>query len=251
MQRSFPSTGIRIEHVRVRRGDAIAVDDLDATLPAGAVTAIVGGNGSGKSTLIEALAGLLPLAAGRIEGLPTARALVVQRTEGGERLPLTGRQAVAMGLWRERGLLRRIGAAGRARVAEALDAVGMAAIADRQLASMSGGERQRILVAQGLVQDAPLLLLDEPAAAADAEARDRIDAALRWSAARGAVVVVATHDRSSLARADRAILLERGRLIAEGSPVEVAEVQASHAAAALAPQPAGAAVESRITSTGA
>lgn len=131
----------------------------------------------------------------------------------------------------------------------------MAELAERQLSTMSGGQRQRVLVAQGIVQRAPLLLLDEPAAAADAEARDRIDAALAAAAAEGAVVVVATHDRASLARADRALLLEHGRVVAAGSARAVAEAHAARAAAALAPESRGAqrdggAVEWRTTSSG-
>lgn len=245
------SGSVCVTDLVVRRGDAIALDALDCELHAGRVTAVVGGNGSGKSTLLEVLAGVLAPARGTLAGLPDARALVVQRTGGDDRLPLSGRQAVEMGLWRELGALRRIGRHGRGRVDAALDAVGMRAEAHRQLGAMSGGQRQRVLVAQGLVQDAPLLLLDEPAAAADVEARDRIDAALAARAAAGAIVVVATHDRVSLARADHALLLERGRLVASGPPDEVAAAQADRASAALAPQALGAAVDERMTSTGA
>ncbi|GEK80465.1 metal ABC transporter ATP-binding protein [Agrococcus baldri] len=250
---------IRLHELSARRGGALALDRVTCALPAGAVTAIVGGNGSGKSTMLEVLAGVLEPSGGRVDGLPASRALVVQRSESDDRLPLTGRQAVAMGLWRERGLLAPLGADGRRRIDAALAAVGMEGLAERQLPAMSGGQRQRVLVAQGLVQRAPLLLLDEPAAAADAEGRDRIDEALAAAAAVGATVVLATHDRESLARADRAILLERGRLVAEGAPEEVAREQAARAAASLAPaaravqreaQRAGGPVELRTTSSG-
>ncbi|WAC67055.1 ATP-binding cassette domain-containing protein [Agrococcus sp. SL85] len=217
---------VAVRGLAVRRGGALALVDVTCTLRAGAVTAVVGGNGSGKSTLLEALAGLLPIAAGRIDGPPAARALVVQRSEADDRVPLRARQVVAMGLWRERGALGRLGREDRARILAALEEVGAADLADRQLASLSGGQRQRVLVAQGLVQRAPLLLLDEPAAAADAAARDRIDAALAAAAGRGAAVVVATHDRTSLARADRALLLDRGRVVVEGSPAAAAAAQA-------------------------
>ncbi|GAA3591315.1 metal ABC transporter ATP-binding protein [Agrococcus terreus] len=248
-------TGVRAEGLVVHRGGERALDGATCWLPAGAVTALVGGNGSGKSTLLEALAGLAPAAAGTIAGLPAARALVVQRTDAGDRLPLTGRQAVAMGLWGERGMLGRLGAAGRRRVEEALAQVGAEHLADRQLSAMSGGQRQRVLVAQGLVQRAPLLLLDEPGSAADDASRDRIDDALAAAAAEGAVVVVATHDRRSLARADRAVLLDHGLVVAEGAPEAVAAAQAARAAAALAPAAAeaqrGGAVEARTTSSGA
>jgi len=242
---------IRTEGLTVAYGATPVLRGVDLNVADGAAVALLGGNGSGKSTLLEVLAGIVAPTAGAVAGLPDARALVVQRTGGDDRLPLTGRQAVEMGLWRELGPLRRVGAHGRRRVDAALHAVGMRGEAHRQLGAMSGGQRQRVLVAQGLVQDAPLLLLDEPAAAADVEARDRIDAALAERAAQGAIVVVATHDRASLARADRALLLDRGRLVAAGSPDEVAVAQAAWAAAALAPQAGGAPVDERMTSTGA
>lgn len=224
---------IDLSHVHARRGAHPALVDVTASLPTAAVTALVGDNGSGKSTLLEVLAGVLPQD-GDIAGLPERRALVVQRTDLGDRLPLTVRAAVAMGLWRERRLLGRLRAADRARIDAALDVVGMRDNAARPLAALSGGQRQRVLVAQGIVQAAPLTLLDEPTASADAASRDRIDAAMRSLADAGSTVVVATHDRASLARADHALLLERGRVVAAGSPAEVADEQARRAAAALA-----------------
>ncbi|GAA2170852.1 zinc ABC transporter ATP-binding protein AztA [Agrococcus versicolor] len=224
---------IELHHVTAHRGARPALDDVGASLPSGAITALVGDNGSGKSTLLEVLAGTLPHA-GRIDGLPARRALVVQRTDLGDRLPLTAHATVAMGLWAERGLLGRLRAADRARVDAALDAVCMRELAGAGLSTLSGGQRQRVLVAQGIVQDASLVLLDEPTASADAASRDRIDAALRALALRGATVVVATHDRASLARADHAVLLDRGRVVVEGAPAVVAAAQARRAAEALA-----------------
>ena len=108
-----------LRHVRALRGGHPALVDATGHLPVGAVTALVGDNGSGKSTLVEVLAGVLAFE-GSIDGVPERRALVVQRTDLGDRLPMTARAAVAMGLWRERGLLRRLGAADRARIDEAL-----------------------------------------------------------------------------------------------------------------------------------
>ncbi|MFC7431485.1 MULTISPECIES: metal ABC transporter ATP-binding protein [unclassified Agrococcus] len=222
-----------LDRIVAHRDGHPALVDVSLTLPAARVTALVGDNGSGKSTMLEVLAGVLAHD-GAIDGLPERRALVVQRTDLAERLPMTARAAVAMGLWRERGPLRRLTRDDRARVDAALDVVGMRALASRQLAALSGGQRQRVLVAQGLVQDAPLTLLDEPTASADAASRDRIDAAMRALAERGSTVIVATHDRASLARADHAVLLERGRVVAEGVPEEVAAEQVRRAAAALA-----------------
>jgi len=224
---------IALDHVHALRGGRAALADVSCTLPEGSVTALVGDNGSGKSTLLEVLAGVLPFV-GDASGLPDRRALVVQRTDLGDRLPLTVRATVAMGLWRERGLMGRLRRDDRARIDEALEVVGMLSFADRPIAALSGGQRQRALVAQGLVQAAPLTLLDEPTASADAASRDRIDAAMRALADDGATVVVATHDRTSLARADHAVLLERGRVLAAGTPAAVADVQARMAVEALA-----------------
>lgn len=236
----------------MRRGAALALDAVDCRFPAGAVTAVAGGNGSGKSTLLEVLAGLIAPSAGVVSGLPSDRALVVQRMEGEAHVPITAREAVAIGLWRELGLLRRAGAEGRRRIDAALDEVGMLGMSHTQLSAMSGGQRQRVMVAQGIVQDAPLLLLDEPSAAADADARDRIDAALARRAADGAIVVLATHDRTSIARADRVVLLEHGRIVVDGSPDGPEGGRTARAEAALGGQRAGGGpVEERTTSTGA
>jgi len=224
---------VQLVRVGARRDGRVVLADVSCLLPRAAVTALVGDNGSGKSTLLEVLAGTLAHD-GVVAGVPDARALVVQRTDLADRLPLTVRATVAMGLWRERGWLRRLRAGDRHRVATALERVGMLEQAARPLASLSGGQRQRVLVAQGLVQQAGLTLLDEPTASADAASRDRVDAAMRSLADDGSTVVVATHDRTTLARADHAILLDRGRVVAEGPPADVAAVQARMAAEALA-----------------
>ena len=223
---------IVLESVSAERGRRRVLHEVDVRLSPGTVVAVVGDNGSGKSTLLEVLAGVLPHE-GRIDGLPERRALVVQRTGATDLLPLTVRDTVAMGLWCERGALGRLRRQDRRRVAEALEVVGMAGHTRRRLESLSGGQRQRVLVAQGLVQRAPLTVLDEPTASADVASRDRIDAALRMLADDGHCVVVATHDRTSLARADHALLLEGGRLVAHGVPHVVAHEQARRAAAAL------------------
>lgn len=228
----MPPTDIELVDVRVVRDGRAVLADLTTRIPGGAFVAVVGENGSGKSTLLEVLAGTLPHA-GRITGLPRRRGYVVQRTGAGDTLPLTARAAVEMGRWGLRGPLGRLRPDDHAAVDGALDTLGLETLQHRQLRSLSGGERQRVLVAQGLAQEAELTLLDEPTSAADAAACDRIGTAMRAHVERGRTVVVATHDRATLARADHALLLDRGRLVAQGSPHEVAEVQARRAARAL------------------
>lgn len=231
--RLMPWTGLELNDVAAARGGRQVLCDVSCRLWAGSVTAVVGDNGAGKSTLIEVLAGVLPHT-GSIVGVPPRIALVVQRVNASGRLPLTVRATVAMGLWPQRGLVGRLRAHDRQRIDRALASVGMGTCADRPLDTLSGGQRQRVLVAQGLVQNAPLVLLDEPTAAADDLSRDSIDAALRRLATGGRAVVLATHDRISLGRADHALLLHDGQVIAAGSPREVADVHAKRASAALA-----------------
>lgn len=204
-------------HVTVERGEVRALQDVDLDLAAGAVTLLCGGNGSGKSTLLLALAGVLPLTSGTIdglEGLKGARlALVPQVPPVPQRLPLTVGAAVGMGRWADLGLFRRPGRRDREIVAQRLHLLGLDDLAERQLSEVSGGQRQRALVAQALVREAPVLLLDEPTAAADAASSELIHRAARLEADRGATVVMATHDPAAREFADVVVTLDSGRVL--------------------------------------
>ncbi|WP_043534333.1 metal ABC transporter ATP-binding protein [Actinomyces polynesiensis] len=202
-----------MRELHVRRGDVMALRGVDLDFPAGAVTLLCGGNGSGKSTLLLALAGVLPLHSGRVEGLDGTRpALVPQVPPLPQRLPLSVGAAVAMGRWGGLGLLGRVRRSDREAVGERMRLLGVDALALRQLCEVSGGQRQRALVAQALVREAPVLLLDEPTAAADAASRELIHHAARVEADRGATVVLATHDRGARDVADVVVTLDSGRV---------------------------------------
>ncbi len=209
--------------------------DVALAVPAGSTTAVVGPNGAGKSTLLRALAGLAPLTAGRV-------ALGGRGLEdpGGSaaRIPAEGRgigvvfqdhllfphlsalQNVAFGP-RAHGVAPAV-ADGRARAL--LDRLGIAHLADRRPAALSGGQSQRVALARALVLEPSLLLLDEPTAALDAgtrlDVRDLLaDELLRF----GGAAVLVTHDPvDALALADRIQVLEDGRQVQEGAPAEVA-----------------------------
>ncbi|NHI16023.1 zinc ABC transporter ATP-binding protein AztA [Microbacterium excoecariae] len=183
--------------------------DVDAALEPGVVTAIVGANGSGKSTLAEILAGVRAPRAGRVER-PGDVALVVQRAAVPEALPLTVREVAQMGTWRRR-LPRR---KARARAEAALGRVGLEDLARRSFHALSGGQRQRALIAQGIAQDAPVMILDEPAAGLDAESRARVRRILADEAARGRAIGWVTHDEEDVRAADRLIHLAAGRRVA-------------------------------------
>jgi len=215
--------------VTVGYGGHVALRDCDVAVARGSVTALVGPNGSGKSTLLSAIAGLLPLTSGTLtvlgrrpgdNGLAARVAYVLQSTRANESLPITVREVVTMARFARRGLFGRLTAADRQIVAEALEQLDVADLADRHLRELSGGQCQRVLVAQGLAQGADLLLLDEPVTGLDLTSRDRILAVVDNVRSSGGAVVVATHDLADAERADHVVLLA-GRVIAAGSPSEV------------------------------
>lgn len=192
---------------------------LDAEIPALAMTALVGPNGSGKSTLLGVLAGVIQPTSGRLHHAGSRPpAFVPQRGAVGDALPLTVRQTVEMGRWGDRGLWRRPTRQDRDTVDRAMERLGITDLATRQLGELSGGQRQRTLIAQGLAQDSDLLLLDEPTTGLDPEARDRIAALLTELVADGVTVVQATHDLEAARSADACLLLHDGRLAGHGHP---------------------------------
>jgi zinc/manganese transport system ATP-binding protein len=193
---------------------------VTARIPGGRVTALVGPNGSGKSTLLGVLAGVIPVTSGIVERVPRP-AFVVQRSEAPDTLPITARAAVAMGRWAHRGPWRRLTRHDWAVVDSCLARLDILDLATRPLGALSGGQRQRVLLAQGLAQESALLLLDEPATGLDTDSRGRIAAVLRELAADGVTVVHATHDRNAAREADHCLLLDDGRLLAEGTPEEI------------------------------
>ncbi len=181
------------------------------------MTAVVGPNGSGKSTLLGVLAGVIRATSGTVER-PRAPAFVMQRSDVPDALPITVRDTVAMGRWAHRGAWRRLSRRDWSIVDACLARLDIVDLAARPLGSLSGGQRQRALVAQGLAQESDLLLLDEPTTGLDAQADRQIQTALTEAKAAGVTVMLATHDLPSALRADHCLLLDDGRLVAEGPP---------------------------------
>lgn len=180
------------------------------------VTAVVGPNGSGKSTLLKGLAGVLAPLSGRIEldGLKPADIAYLPQDHGIDRqFPMTVGDLVTLGTMGRRGLFGGVSKADRARVANALSAVGMEGFEARAIGSVSGGQLQRALFARVLVQDARLILLDEPFSAIDARTTaDLIDLVGRWPG-EGRTVVMVLHDLDMARRAcPRSLLLARSKV---------------------------------------
>ncbi|MBE1537465.1 zinc ABC transporter ATP-binding protein AztA [Actinomadura algeriensis] len=207
-------TAITMRGIRAGYGARTVLHGITARVPRARVTALVGHNGSGKSTLLGVLAGSLAPSAGTLERSGDRRpALVLQHTDVPAALPLTARDAVAMGRWAHRGWWRRLTGHDRAVVAQSMERVGVADLARRQLGELSGGQYQRVLIAQGLAQRSDLLLLDEPGAGLDQDARERILEIFAELAADGVTIVHATHDAGAAGRADHRLLLREGRLV--------------------------------------
>lgn len=213
-------SGVGVEGVSVRYGDHPALLDASVSFPAGTATALIGPNGAGKSTLLDVLAGVA-LPSGGVVRTAARPAYVLQHSAAPRSLPLSVRDAVAMGVWANRGPWQRVGASGKAVIAASMERLEIADLAGRQVSELSGGQRQRTFVAQALAQQADLLLLDEPVVGVDAAARRHIDRAIAAEAARGATVVVSTHDLADAAVAQQVVLLVGGEQHASGAPGEV------------------------------
>ena len=201
-----------------------AVHRLQGEIAEGSLTAIVGPNGAGKSTVLKGVAGSLRPLAGRIVfgGLTRSEiAYLPQQSDVDRSFPIVVADLVAMGLWREIGGFAGLRAVHRARVAEAISAVGLEGFERRPIGSLSGGQIQRVLFARLLLQDARLVLLDEPFTAVDAKTMaDLIGVVQRWHG-EGRTVLAVLHDFDTVqAYFPRALMLAR-ELVAHGPTAQV------------------------------
>lgn len=159
---------IHIDNLTVAYRRHPVVHHVSATIQLGSLTAIVGPNGAGKSTLLNALAGLQRPSEGRIGGYPQRSVgYLPQHSQLDRTFPLNVLELVTAGLWRQIGPLGRVRASQRASVASAIEQVGLAGFEKRAIGSLSGGQFQRALFARLIVQDTPIILLDEPFNAID------------------------------------------------------------------------------------
>jgi zinc/manganese transport system ATP-binding protein len=185
---------IRIADLTVSHQRRPAVHHLSGCFAPGSLTAVVGPNGAGKTTLLRALAGLHRPDEGRIDGTAGQVALLPQQAMLDRGFPLSCLDVVLFGLWGDSGAFRAVGRAGRDRAAEALAAVGLQGFERRPVGSLSAGQFQRVLFARLLVQDAPVILLDEPFNALDARTAAELLAVVhRWHG-EGRTIVAVLHD---------------------------------------------------------
>jgi zinc/manganese transport system ATP-binding protein len=201
-----------------------AVHHLSGVIESGVLLAVVGPNGAGKSTLLKGVVGLLKPLAGQIRraGLRTSEiAYLPQIAEIDRSFPINVYDVVAMGLWRHTGIFGGISSKDRERIHDAIAAVGLTGFESRPIGTLSGGQMQRVLFARLLLQDARLIVLDEPFTAIDAKtAADLLEVVQRWHREQR-TVLVALHDLD-LVRANfpEALLLAR-EPVAWGHTAEV------------------------------
>ncbi|HXF53367.1 MAG TPA: ABC transporter ATP-binding protein [Hyphomicrobiaceae bacterium] len=206
--------------------------DVNLEIRPGEVLCLLGPNGSGKTTLFKTLLGLLPLQAGEVlvSGEPIAR---LPRAEIARRIayvpqahaahfPYRVLDMVVMGRTAHMGLFAAPTEADRARARKALEALGIAELAENDYTRISGGQRQLALVARALAQDAPVIVMDEPTASLDFGNQVVVLSEVKRLAAKGLAIMLSTHDPDhAFSIGTRVALLDDGRIVAQGAPADV------------------------------
>jgi zinc/manganese transport system ATP-binding protein len=178
-----------------------AVHHLNGVVDSGALLAVVGPNGAGKSTLFRGIVGILKPLAGSIDlqGLdPRDIAYLPQSADIDRSFPISVFDFVGMGLWRSKGLAGGFGRSEQNRIEQALTVVGLSGFERRTIGTLSGGQMQRMLFARVILQDARLIVLDEPFNAIDAKTSDDLIRLVRKWHGEGRTVIAALHDIESV-----------------------------------------------------
>ena len=221
-------SAIRLSNLTLGYERRPAVHHLDGAFASGRLQGVVGPNGSGKSTLLKGLAGAIRPLSGAIDlqGLSKRDIAYLPQESGVVRtFPMTVEALVSLGLWNRRGLFGAVGKTDRERIARALAAVGLTGFEDRGLDQVSGGQLQRALFARVLVQDARVILLDEPFGALDARTTaDLVDLIRRWPG-EGRTVILVSHDLDMVRNVCSDTLLLAREAVAWGSTSEALKAE--------------------------
>jgi len=224
---SFADVQVRF---KTGKDEVRALDGISTAIQPGAVSCIVGPNGAGKTSLLRVAAGLLALDSGTCT--VSGRALsdwprdalarrVAYLPQGGTvDWPLPARAVVSLGRMPHGAALFRLSSIDKEAVERALVRADVVQFAARRVDQLSAGERARVLLARALATEADVLLADEPAAHLDPAHQLRLMMLLRQEARRGVAVLLTLHELSLAARCDRVLVLDRGRLAADGPPSE-------------------------------
>ena len=223
---------VRVDRLTVAYRGRPALRDVDLHIEAGECVALVGPNGAGKSTLLRAIAGLVEPVAGSVElaGAPLGgldRLAIARRLAVVPQLPslpfsTTVEEVVALGRLPHEHPIRGLRPADRAAVAAAIDRVGVGHLLGRDARELSLGERQLVLLAMAVAQATPILVLDEPTVHLDLRHQVEVMELLTDLNARdGTTIIAVLHDIGLAAHFfPRVVVLENGRLVADGPPIE-------------------------------
>lgn len=221
-----PNIPLSVHDLTVAYNRKPVIWDVGFDIAPGQLVGIVGPNGAGKSTLLRSILDLQPKASGRVRVFGDSYArnrdrvgYVPQRESVDWDFPIDALDVVTMGLYREIGWCRPVGRSHRQRAMEALERVGVADLAGRQISQLSGGQQQRTFLARALVQDADLYFMDEPFAAVDASTEAAIVELLRGMRAAGKTALVVHHDLQTVPDYFDSVILLNMRVVAHG-PVE-------------------------------
>jgi len=209
---------VRVRDLATGYGGTPVLDGVTFDVAAGERVGVLGPNGGGKSTLFRALLGELRVVRGSVEA-PPRLGLVPQTERSRLDYPVTALDVALMGTLSRVPWWRPTGRRERAVALAALERVGLAELAREQFGELSGGQRQRVLVARALVQDAPVLLLDEPFSGVDQPSAELLERLIDDLGREGRGLLIATHDLEQARRWDRVLCLNR-RQIAFGPPAE-------------------------------
>ena len=219
--------GLSLRGVGAGYGDGLVLRGVDLAIPPGTLVGVIGPNGSGKSTLLKAILGLVPVSTGTVllDGRPVSEqrdrlAYVPQREAVDWSFPVTAEQVVMMGRYPRVGWLRIPGASDRAAVRDALGRVALANLGAAQIGALSGGQQQRVFLARALVQEASVLLLDEPMTGVDQMTEHLIVDLLTDLRDAGTTILHATHDLESASEVSDQLCFVNRRVVAYGPPAE-------------------------------
>lgn len=213
---------IRIENLSVSYKETLALKDISLVLQGPTITGIIGPNGAGKSTLLKGMLGIIPhqgqafLDDKEVKKSLHRIAYVEQKINIDYNFPIKVKECVSLGLFPSIPLFRSLNAKHWKKVQEALEIVGLADYAERQISQLSGGQFQRVLIARCLVQEADYILLDEPFVGIDSVSEEIIMNTLRDLKKAGKTVLIVHHDLSKVAHYFDQVLLVNREVIAFG-----------------------------------
>ncbi len=219
---------LQVSDLTVSYNRVPALHHIDFEVPCGQCVALLGPNGAGKSTLLKSLAGLLNLETGSIRfhghevrGVTQDFAYLPQRENIDWDFPTTVRGLVEMGRYLRVGWWRLYGKQDEQAVDEAIAAMSLEPLADRQISALSGGQQQRAFLARALAQRAHVFLLDEPFTGLDKPTQDNLKQLLRDLRAQGKLIIASHHDLSSVPELFDRVIFLNGELIAAGEVRDV------------------------------